>query len=101
MDNARYAENPDKVPASVVPMYQFAHVIIDDEAASQLDCRHHHGIAEPMGQAEQFLAVGEGGQLVRVRTREVRPISLTDHPSLDRSARHSSSSPSGTQKTLH
>jgi hypothetical protein len=28
-------------------MHRFAHVIIDDAAASALDYRHHHGIAEP------------------------------------------------------
>lgn len=41
------------VPASVVQMHQFAHVIIDEEAASQLDYHHHHGIAEPRDQAGQ------------------------------------------------
>jgi len=37
------------VPASMVQMHRFAHVIIDDEAASGLNYRHHHGIAEPKG----------------------------------------------------
>ncbi|MFB6230145.1 MAG: glucosamine-6-phosphate deaminase [Salinibacter sp.] len=35
------------VPASMVQMHRSAHVIVDDEAASQFDYRHHHGIAEP------------------------------------------------------
>ncbi len=35
------------VPASMVQMHRFAHVVIDDEAASELDYKHHHGIAEP------------------------------------------------------
>ncbi len=35
--------------ASTVQMHRFAHVIIDDEAASELDYRHHHGITEPKG----------------------------------------------------
>ena len=35
------------VPASMVQEHRFAHVVIDDEAASALDYRHHHGIAEP------------------------------------------------------
>lgn len=39
------------VPASMVQMHRFAHIVIDEEAASQLDYRHHHGIAEPKGEA--------------------------------------------------
>lgn len=35
------------VPASMVQMHRFAHVVIDQAAASELDYRHHHGIAEP------------------------------------------------------
>lgn len=35
------------VPASMVQMHRVAHVVIDEAAASQLDYRHHHGIAEP------------------------------------------------------
>jgi glucosamine-6-phosphate deaminase len=35
------------VPASMVQMHRFAHVVIDEPAASKLDYRHHHGIAEP------------------------------------------------------
>jgi len=35
------------VPASMVQMHRFAHVIIDEEAGSKLDYKHHHGIAEP------------------------------------------------------
>jgi glucosamine-6-phosphate deaminase len=38
------------VPASMVQEHRFAHVVIDDEAASELDYRHHHGIAEPKDQ---------------------------------------------------
>jgi len=38
------------VPASMVQEHRFAHVVIDDEAASALDYRHHHGIAEPKDQ---------------------------------------------------
>jgi glucosamine-6-phosphate deaminase len=35
------------VPASMVQMHRFAHVIIDEGAATELDYKHHHGIAEP------------------------------------------------------
>jgi glucosamine-6-phosphate deaminase len=35
------------IPASMVQMHRFAHVIIDEGAASELDYRHHHGIVEP------------------------------------------------------
>jgi glucosamine-6-phosphate deaminase len=35
------------VPASMVQMHRFAHIIIDEEAAAELDYHHHHGIAEP------------------------------------------------------
>jgi 6-phosphogluconolactonase/Glucosamine-6-phosphate isomerase/deaminase len=35
------------VPASMVQMHRIAHVIIDEEAASELDYKHHQGIAEP------------------------------------------------------
>jgi glucosamine-6-phosphate deaminase len=38
------------VPASMVQEHRFAHVVIDNEAASALDYRHHHGIAEPKDQ---------------------------------------------------
>jgi len=31
----------------MVQMHRFAHVIIDEGAASALDYRHHDGIAEP------------------------------------------------------
>lgn len=34
-------------PATVVQMHRFAHVVIDGEAASELEYRHHGGIAEP------------------------------------------------------
>lgn len=34
-------------PATIVQLHRHAHVIVDDEAASALDYRHHHGIAEP------------------------------------------------------
>jgi glucosamine-6-phosphate deaminase len=34
-------------PASMVQMHRFAHVIIDEGAASALDYRHHDGIVEP------------------------------------------------------
>jgi glucosamine-6-phosphate deaminase len=34
-------------PASMVQMHRFAHVVIDEAAASALDYRHHHGIVEP------------------------------------------------------
>jgi glucosamine-6-phosphate deaminase len=34
-------------PASMVQMHRFAHIIIDEEAASELDYQHHHGIVEP------------------------------------------------------
>lgn len=37
------------VPASMVQMYRSAHVIVDEDAASALEYRHHHGIAEPKG----------------------------------------------------
>jgi glucosamine-6-phosphate deaminase len=39
------------VPASIVQMHRSAHVVVDDEAASRFDYRHHHGIAEPKDQA--------------------------------------------------
>ncbi len=35
------------VPASMVQMHRFAHILIDEDASSKLDYRHHHGIAEP------------------------------------------------------
>jgi glucosamine-6-phosphate deaminase len=35
------------VPASIVQLHRFSHVVIDEDAASKLDYRHHHGIAEP------------------------------------------------------
>lgn len=35
------------VPATIVQMHEEAHVIIDEGAASRLDYKHHHGIAEP------------------------------------------------------
>lgn len=35
------------VPASMVQMHRSAHVIVDEDAASALEYRHHHGIAEP------------------------------------------------------
>jgi glucosamine-6-phosphate deaminase len=35
------------VPASMVQMHRSAHVIIDSDASSALEYRHHHGIAEP------------------------------------------------------
>lgn len=34
-------------PATVVQMHRFAHVLIDEAAASKLEYRHHGGIAEP------------------------------------------------------
>lgn len=34
-------------PATVVQMHRFAHVILDEAAASKLEFRHHGGIAEP------------------------------------------------------
>jgi len=34
-------------PASMVQMHRFAHIVIDEEAASELDYQHHHGIVEP------------------------------------------------------
>ncbi len=34
-------------PATVVQMHRFAHIILDEEAASKLEYRHHGGIAEP------------------------------------------------------
>lgn len=34
-------------PASMVQMHRFAHVLIDEDAASALDYRHRNGIAEP------------------------------------------------------
>jgi glucosamine-6-phosphate deaminase len=34
-------------PATVVQMHRFAHVVIDEEAASRLQYYHHGGIAEP------------------------------------------------------
>ena len=34
-------------PASMVQMHRVAHVVIDEAAASELDYKHHHGIAEP------------------------------------------------------
>lgn len=34
-------------PATVVQMHRFAHVVIDKAAASELEYRHHGGIAEP------------------------------------------------------
>lgn len=37
------------VPASMVQMHRSAHVIVDNDAASALEYRHHHGIAEPKG----------------------------------------------------
>lgn len=39
------------VPASMVQMHRFAHILIDEGAASALDYRHHHGIAEPKEEA--------------------------------------------------
>jgi len=39
------------VPASMVQMHRFAHVVIDEDAASELDYQHHHGIAEPKDDA--------------------------------------------------
>lgn len=35
------------IPATVVQMHRFAHVVIDGDAASKLEYRHHGGIAEP------------------------------------------------------
>ena len=35
------------MPASMVQMHRFAHVVIDEAAAAELDYRHHDGIAEP------------------------------------------------------
>ena len=35
-------------PASMVQMHRVARVVIDEAAASELDYKHHHGIAEPM-----------------------------------------------------
>lgn len=35
------------VPASMIQMHRFTHVVIDEDAASKLDYRHHHGIVEP------------------------------------------------------
>lgn len=34
-------------PATVVQMHRFAHILLDEEAASKLQYRHHGGIAEP------------------------------------------------------
>lgn len=34
-------------PATVVQMHRFAHILLDGEAASKLEYRHHGGIAEP------------------------------------------------------
>lgn len=34
-------------PATIVQLHRQAHVIIDEEAGSELAYRHHHGIAEP------------------------------------------------------
>ena len=34
-------------PATVVQMHRFAHVVLDEAAASKLEFRHHGGIAEP------------------------------------------------------
>lgn len=34
-------------PATVVQMHRFAHIVIDEAAASRLQYRHHGGIAEP------------------------------------------------------
>lgn len=34
-------------PATVVQMHRFAHILLDGEAASRLEYRHHGGIAEP------------------------------------------------------
>lgn len=34
-------------PATVVQMHRFAHIVLDEEAASGLEYRHHGGIAEP------------------------------------------------------
>lgn len=35
------------VPASMIQMHRFTHVAVDEDAASKLDYRHHHGIVEP------------------------------------------------------
>jgi glucosamine-6-phosphate deaminase len=34
-------------PATIVQMHRFAHVLLDEAAASKLEYRHHGGIAEP------------------------------------------------------
>ncbi|MEX0820569.1 MAG: 6-phosphogluconolactonase, partial [Rhodothermales bacterium] len=34
-------------PATVVQMHRFAHILLDEQAASRLEYRHHGGIAEP------------------------------------------------------
>ena len=36
-------------PATIVQTHRFAHVLVDTEAASKLEFRHHGGIAEPRG----------------------------------------------------
>lgn len=35
------------VPATIVQMHRQAHIIVDKAAASKLEYKHHHGIAEP------------------------------------------------------
>ena len=35
------------VPATIVQLHRQAHVLLDEDAASDLNYRHHHGIAEP------------------------------------------------------
>jgi glucosamine-6-phosphate deaminase len=35
------------VPATIVQLHQHANIVIDEAAASALEYRHHHGIAEP------------------------------------------------------
>jgi glucosamine-6-phosphate deaminase len=34
------------VPASMMQLHRFAHLVIDEKAASELEYKHHHGIAE-------------------------------------------------------
>ena len=35
------------VPATIVQLHRFAHVLLDEEAASELEYNHHDGISEP------------------------------------------------------
>jgi len=34
------------VPASMMQLHRFAHLVVDEQAASHLEYKHHHGIAE-------------------------------------------------------